>query len=867
MDKQELPDLAESENTPGQLKIFLGMAAGVGKTHLMLEEAHQQKAEARDPVIGIVYTHARPDTPSLLVGLKKIAEKKIKYKDNEFFELDLEAILSLKPDIVLIDELAHTNIPGERHEKRWQDVLEILENGIDVYTTLNVQNIESLKDIIEGIVGITVRETIPDLIIEKASSIRFVDITPEELLYRLRDGKVYTGDQSKIAVEHFFQKDRLTALREIALRYAAEKVHLDLSRLPPITESRIDWKPREKFLVAVGQSPHSQKLIRTARRLASNVNAPWIALNVETGAAFNESESKQLDKNLTLASQLGAEVITVNNPSVIDGIKVVSREKGVTQVIIGRPPRISFFSMFTQSALIDQLAAECTDIDIHVIRQDRYNVSFHRRFPSFKPVSKFIDYFYALTSVAALSGLNVLLLPFLGYKAIGFIFLFGILLLSLVLKKGPIFFASLLFALIWNFFFIPPIGSFVVSDKEDIVLLSLYVVSALIIGILLERTRKHRDLLIRLQSSSEVLFDIVKAMAENEDIDYVFDFIKIRLSTFFDGTFDIVIRKSEKETRLTDTSSSLLIDEPEKNAFVWAMLNGKEAGWSTDTLPMCQNLYLPLICKNESIGLLIYKPGRKLPFSHDERKILLTICRQIASFIDRVQTEKQVKENEQLEQSEKIHGILLKRFSLLFEKPVERAKTALLSIKGNFKQHEIDEIENSLEIVTKTFSNVSAMSQLIEGLVPLEKEKHRANEIVEECCESVKKSYPECPIEFYSDSELPHFHLDYYLIKILIFNLLIFSIENSKPGSKVIVNLKRSNHMLELTIQSEGKKVPKVTADQFFDRDFVSTNEGLGLQLAKSIAEVHGGTLKAACSTGSQILFTFSISLDRIFFE
>lgn len=847
----------------GNLTIFLGMAAGVGKTYAMLEEARQLKLNGQEPVIGIVYTHGQQELDKFLEGLTKLPEEIKIYKGDEYYELDLKAVLSLKPSLVIVDELAHTNIPGGLHTKRWQDVNEILENGIDVFTTLNIQNIESLKDIMEGILGRSIRETVPDLIIEKAGSVHFIDITPEQLLERLHKGKVFIGEQSQKAVEQFFQMDRLTALREISLRYTAEKIHSDLNKLPHVTETRIDWKPREKFLVAVSHSHHSQKLIRTGRRLASNVSAPWIALHVDSGKVLNEFESQQLDKNLTLASQLGAEVITVHSLSVIDGIKNISREQGVTQILIGRPPKISFLTLFIQSALIDKLAAECTDIDIHVIRQDRYNVQFQKRSSAYKPLSKFRDYFYSFLSVAAITGVNILLLPILGYKAVGFIFLLGVVILSLYLEKGSILFASLLFAAIWSFFFIPPLGTFNVTYAEDLVLLILYVLSAMALGIFLERARRNRELLIKSQKTTDILFDFVKAMAENKDWVSVCEFIKKRLSILLDGSIDIVIE--EKNSPIASTSI-LLKNEQEKSAFIWAFSNGKEAGWQTDTLATCQNLYLPLVTQNDSVGVLIYRSHNMIPLSIDDKKFLYTACRQLASYIDRVQTEKKVKEAEQIRQIERTHGILLKRFALLFEKPIEKAKKALLAIKGKsyLNNEEINEIDNSLEIVTKTFSNVSAMSQLIEGLVPLEKERHRADEIVRECCDNIKKSYPECPIKFYSDSELPAFDLDYYLIKILIINVLMFFVENSKTGSNINVQMKRINHKLILTFQCAGMVLPNETLAHIFDKP--STNERVGILLAKSIAEVHEGTLTAECQNEADLLFTFSISLDRIFF-
>jgi len=844
-DKRLLPeeflDIARREEdlqTSGHLKIFLGMAAGVGKTYAMLEEAHNVKAMGRDPVIGLICTHGRHETEELIRGLKKIPEKTVSYKGKEFQELDLEAILSLKPDLVLIDELAHTNIPGMRHTKRWQDVMEILENGIDVYTTLNVQHIESLNDIIQGIVGTSVRETVPDLVIEKASAIRLVDLPPDELLQRLKEGKVYLGDQSKVAIEHFFHKDRLTALREIVLRYAAEKVHRDLRELPPMTETRIDWKPREKFLVAVSPSPHSQKLIRTARRLAAYLNAPWIALNIDTGKYMSEEDAEQLEKNLTLARNLGAEVLSITNPSIVEGIKFTAREKGVTQIIIGRPPR-TLFSAFTRVPLIDQLAAECRDIDIHVIRQDRYNLQFNAGYFSYRAESPMMDYVWSFLAVAGLTGVNYLLYPFVGDSLAALIFFVGILLLNFVLTPGPVFFAGVLIAVFWASLFRP-----------DFFFTGFFVIAAGALGIWQTRANQYKDLLFKSQKNSEALFEIIKAIASSEDPEHVLAFIKKSFGKLMHGTVDIAIRRGKE----IDTTLPLLDNEQEKGAFLWSLHNGKESGLGTDTLGGCKNLYIPLMIKDEPVGMLIYRPHEGELLSTPEKKVMNTACKQIAMYVNRMKTGSMEKETEELHQIEKVHGMLLERFSLLFGKPIEQALKAVEALKGTENQKEkIQEIENSLETVSKTFSNVSAMSQLIEGLIPLEREMYRPDQIVLECCESIQKTYPNTPVEFVAEGVIPVANLDYYLIKILVYNVLIYSVENSKPGSKVIVRLKGFKNRVILTCLSQTQE-PVKESDLF-------SNSAMGLTFAKTIAEVHGGTLTAENVDGGKILFTFTMPL------
>ena len=358
----------ENKRGKGRLKIFLGMAAGVGKTYTMLEAAQKKLAEKVDIVVGTVQTHGRPETAKLLDHLKVIPEKKVLYKEKEFSELDVDEILRIKPQIVLIDELAHTNIPGSRNLKRWQDVIEILDAGIDVYTTVNIQHIESYKDIIEGITGIKIRETVPDLMLEHSADIELVDITPGELLQRLKEGKVYTGDLPSIALKNFFQEDRLTALREVALRFTAEMVDQALHEMAIMAKRVRAWKTRERLIVAINPYPYAQQLIRSARRLALTLHAPWSVVYVDNGESLDEEESTSLAKNLALARELGAEVITTQDIDIAQGIQRVAEQKEATQIILGKEVKKKFFRFFRHS-LADRLSKINSGIDIHIIRE------------------------------------------------------------------------------------------------------------------------------------------------------------------------------------------------------------------------------------------------------------------------------------------------------------------------------------------------------------------------------------------------------------------------------------------------------------------------------------------------------------------
>jgi two-component system sensor histidine kinase KdpD len=710
-------NLEENREHKGLLKIFIGMAAGVGKTYAMLEEAKKLTKAGVDVVIGTVETHNREETMALLDGIKVIPEQRVVYKGIEFKELDLDAIIKLKPNVVLIDELAHSNIPGLRHEKRWQDVVEILEHGINVYTTLNVQHIESLKDIVENISGIVVNETVPDSIVEKANSIRLIDITPDELLKRLEEGKVYLGDQSKIAARNFFKADKLTALREILLRYSALKIDHDLHHMVSIVENENRWRPREKLLVALSPSPHSQKLIRTTRRLAANVEAPWIAVYIDTGKTLSEADEIMLAKNLSLARDLGAEVITTQDPSISDAIQRIARRRGVTQIIVGRSPASKFFGFFDRFHLLDKLAKECTDIDIHVIRQEKLLTNNGKKLKASYKVGHFNSYLRILLCVALFAALNLLAVPFIGHNVVGDIFFIGILALSLFFKKGPTLFASILFGIIWYFFIIPQDSA---HAGENLFLLFIYVFTAISTGILVDRYRTHQQMLAKREETSLNLYHIIRRIATASSTDKLFKEIDERLEKIFDTSFEIIIKQLHDGLNL-EKYTLLVSNEKEKAAAMWVFENGKEAGWSTDTLPSCENLYLPLKGFQETVGVVVCQKLKGKLLSLDEKNFLYTVCQQLGYHIERSFLEERAKQNELLMQVEKINRSIIKRVSKELKPIFTESKEGIVNFKDKLKiieegfkdknlLEDFIKIEESFQKLSHAFDHLPLMS-------------------------------------------------------------------------------------------------------------------------------------------------------------
>lgn len=617
----------------GKLKIFFGMCAGVGKTYSMLSSGQERKREGCNLLVGIAETHGRKETENLLVGLPILPLKEIKYKDLTFKELDLDGILQAKPELVLIDELAHTNVPGSRHEKRWQDVVEILDSGIDVYTTLNVQHLESYKDIVEDITKIPIRETVPDSVVLRASEIELVDISPKNLLVRLSEGKVYLGDQSRIALENFFKEDRLTALRELSLRITAEKVEKDLQKLA-LTQEAQKWRVTERLLMAISASPQAQDLIRLGARLAQNLDAEWSVLYVTTEKILTDEEKAQLAKNLHLATELGAEVVTTADVDVVQGIKRIVRQKNITEVLIGRKRIKSFRDYFT-SSLLERLIKELKDVGIYVFRkQQDVDVQKKTKWFDFRIISGFGSYIMTFIFMGLFTLLGSIITPYFGYKAVGFVFLFGILFLSLFVGIGPIFFAAILGAFIWDFFFIPPEGVGI-EKAEDLIFLIAFFVLALTNGILISRIRKREEMFRKREENNQLLYEIEHELAKHPTIDELYDSLSVRLNLLLDGQCKILI-KDPKSRDLLELNRQVISDEKEKAVAKWVLENEKIAGYSTDTLSSVEGIYFPMKGYKGMVGVFEYiseKKRRVIP--QEEKNLLFTIAHRIAVYLER----------------------------------------------------------------------------------------------------------------------------------------------------------------------------------------------------------------------------------------
>ncbi|MBX2994126.1 MAG: sensor histidine kinase KdpD [Bdellovibrionaceae bacterium] len=842
----------------GKLRVFLGMSAGVGKTYAMLKAAHRMKAEGRSVVIGLVETHGRSETAELLQGLEVIPKRVLQHRGITLEEMDLDAILSRKPDIVIVDELPHSNAPGSRHDKRYQDILEILEAGIDVFTALNVQHLESRKDSVESITGIRIRETVPDGILDQASLVELVDIAPSELLKRLAEGKVYLGDKAKEAADKFFKEDKLTALREIALRMTAERVDQDLQRFSA-TRNESPWQTNERLLVAISHSPYSEKLIRATRRLAYNLEAPWVAVHIDTGVSLNDEDQAQLVKNLQLARELRAEVITTTDTSLAAAIKRIARQKNVTQVVVGRPTRRWFRELLEGGSLLFRLVNESHEVDIHVIRIEKLT---HRR-PSlwtelalYRTRTGFVKYWNTLWFMLGVTFLSVFFEGYVGYRVVGFIYLLVVLIVGMFGSIGAVLFAAAFSALAWDFLFINPKFTFTIASAEDIILCFAYFVVALITGFLTNRIRFHEKLMREREERMAVLYRVLKDISESKNKEEFINKVSSRVGELLEGECGVVLKARDGLLDFTGSKKySLNLDERERAVALWTFQNQKSAGWSTETLSQARALYISLKGANEILGVFLFRPERKSrKLGPDQENLLHTIVDQLGLSIERHFWSRRIAEAQRIQDSEKLQQTILSSIS-------HELRTPLTAILGSAAALDSDLIENPLaktivkdlesngERLNRVIENLLDMSRLSSGSLALNLEWQDMSDLIGVVLKKHAKPLSGHRVTVEMKTDMPLLRLDFRLFEHALSNLVINAAQYSSPGTEIFVRVRAIGKNLVISVEDQGAGIPEEYASQVFEKFYrvpgtLPGGTGLGLSIVRNIVELHRGTVR-----------------------
>jgi two-component system sensor histidine kinase KdpD len=648
-DRERRPDpdallaLAQAEEEKarrGQLKLFFGAAPGVGKTFSMLQKAQELRRRGVDVVVGWVETHGRKETEALLAGLERIPPKILEYRGTRLEEFDLDAALARRPEVLLVDELAHTNAPGARHAKRWQDVEELLIAGITVYTTVNVQHVESLNDVVAQITDVSVQETVPDAIFERADTVELVDLSPDDLLQRLREGKVYMPEQAERAVERFFRPGNLIALRELALRRTADRVDEQMQDYRQLHQVEETWPVTERILVAVAGGAESARLVRAARRMAARLRAQWLVIHIETPqeAGWPDDLRAQVWENLRLAEQLGAETAVLSGQDASEEILRYARARNVSKIILGKPARPRWRHVLFGSVR-EKLIENSGDIDIYVISGEGAAEKGKPKAPRLQRRSPPRNYLWAVGVVALCGGVSALMFPFFERTNLVMAFLLGVVAVAVRFGRGPSVLASILSVAVFDFFFVPPYLTFAVADTEYLFTFAVMLFTGLVVSTLAVRLRERAESARQREQRTGILYALSRDLAAARDTEAI---LRSAVAHVYEVFYSqVMILLPDENGRVTERASATvtyLFDERERAVAQWVYDHGKAAGRYTDTLVESKGIYLPLKAAAGTWGVLGLHPAAPERLLDPEQLHLLeTFANQLAVALERTQ--------------------------------------------------------------------------------------------------------------------------------------------------------------------------------------------------------------------------------------
>jgi two-component system sensor histidine kinase KdpD len=865
----------DEQRAHGHLKIFFGYAAGVGKTYAMLEAAHQRKAEGVDVVVGYVETHKRVETENMLRGLEVITPKTITYRNIQLQEMDIDRVLERKPHLVLVDELAHTNATGSRHAKRYQDVEELLAAGIDVYTTLNIQHLESLNDVVTQITGTKVRETIPDRVIDEVTDIELIDLPTEELLNRLKEGKVYIPEQAERAIEKFFRQGNLTALRELTMRRAAERVDDQMLSYMETRAIPGPWPAGERLLVCIGPSAVSERLIRTARRLADELKAEWYAVYVETPqqAGMSTNQRDRVYRMLRLAEDLGANSISLPGHSVAETVTNYARSHNVTKIIIGKSRRSRWYELL-RGSVAEQLIQQSGPIDVYFVNSEAQ--------PSFKGSEHLWQlhrpwrrYFWGICLVVAATVISALVAPFISPTNLVVVYLLSVVIAAITLGRGPAILVSILSVLTFDFFFVPPQLTLAVRDTEYILTFVGLLAVSLVISYLTAQVREQAEAAQRREAQTAALYNLGHDLTATVGLEAVAKTVITHISQTFSREVAIFLPESG-QLSLYSASVGLEVAENELAVATWTFQHGQLAGRGTDTLPDASMHYQPLKTTRGVIGVLGVKPASPNSYmSPDQRRTLEAFVDQVALAIEGARLAEQARQTELLEATEKLQTALLNSISHDLRTPLVSITGALSSLEEaspaldeEVRRSLIETAREEAERLNRLVGNLLDITRLETGVMHLHREACDVQELIGSALEQIGTPLKNRQVKVDIPAKLPLVPLDFVLFSRVLVNVIDNSLKYSPPEKPIEIKACVSNQALEITITDRGEGIPEEDLERIFDKfyrvqrpDNVS-GTGLGLSISKGIVEAHKGSIKAKNRRGGGAIFTIQLPLE-----
>ncbi|MFA6562439.1 MAG: sensor histidine kinase KdpD [Verrucomicrobiia bacterium] len=859
----------------GRLKIFFGMCPGVGKTYAMLEAARQRKTEGVDVVIGVVETHGRKETEALLAGLEVVPRKRLEYRGITLGEMDIDALLARRPPLALVDELAHTNAPGSRHPKRYQDVLELLDAGIDVYTTLNVQHLESRFDVVRQFTGVTVQETVPDSMVDQADEIELVDLTPEQLRKRLAEGKVYMGERAATAAENFFREENLTALRELALRYTAERVDQELRDVMRARRIGGRWTSAQRLAVGVGPSPYSAPLIRWTRRISAAMDAPWAAIYVETSRPMTEEEKTRLTKNLSLARQLGAEVVMTTGDDVAAALLEAAREHHITQIVVGKPLGSPLRELLKGGSLSSRLIRRGGDIDVHVLSGEKTGEQRGFLLRSLLGQSLWRDCGWAAGVVAAVTAVCWFLQRATGYGAISLVYLLAVVLLALALNRWAVLLAAALSALLWNFLFIPPILTFRIETVHDAMMFVMFFVVASVMGHVTNQLRMRESAEHRRETRTHALNRLLEGMAASTSLDDGLGRAIAEVDALFQTRSVVLLAGPDGKLETTaNPASTFLPNEKQIGVASWAFDREQIVGRFTDTLPDATSIYFPLQTSKSKLGVLGVNMEQRKTLTLDERELLETFAGQIAALVERHRLMENAALARLTAESERLYRTLLDSVSHELKTPLAIIETATegmigqcqagLPPQGRMFLEEIRRANNRLRI---TVSNLLDMTRIETGRLPLNLEWFDVADLFQSASERVKNEVASERIEISVPADMPRVRLDFLMMEQALANLLTNAAAYSPAGSLIRMSAHSDDGMLLLRVADRGVGLVPGEEKKVFQKFYRGAKSkpggtGLGLSIVQGFVRAHRGEVSAENNPAGGATFTIRLPVE-----
>jgi two-component system sensor histidine kinase KdpD len=845
----------------GKLKLFFGAAPGVGKTFTMLEAAQAKRREGVDVLVGIVETHGRSDTARLLEELPILPRHSIEYRGTTLHEFDLDAALARRPGLLLLDELAHTNAPGSRHDKRWQDVGELLDAGLDVYSTLNVQHVDSLNDVVAQITGVTVRETVPDTVLEMADEIELVDVSPEVLLQRLKEGKVYIPEQASRALERFFRRGNINALRELALRQTATRVDAemrDYRQSQGITET---WAAAERIVVCIGPDPHSARLVRAAKRMAEGLEAEWVALYVESAAHFRLSAEDQAAavQNLRLAEQLGARTATISGDDIATEILAWARANNVTKIVVGKPIRGGWLARL-RASLLDALVEGSGTIDIYVITGAARSPRLAK--PTSAPLAPG-DFGLAIGVVALATAVGMLFRGLLSTTDVAMLYLLGVVLVGARARQRPALVASVLSIAAFDFCFVPPYYTFAVGDLRYLLTFGMMLGIAIVMARLTGRIREQVERARSREQRTAAAYALSRDIAAAKDGDEILAAMARHIREAFASSVTVI---------LPGTAGLF----PEEDGVArWVFERRQMAGLGTQTLPATPALYLPLVASNVALGVVRVEPRDPRDAKDPVRRQLLeTFVGQAAVALARAQLAERNQQTEVEVKTERLRTSLLSSLSHDLRTPlasIEGAASVLLAGTEpplDARRALALTIVRESRRMTRLVANLLDMVRLEAGALHVNKEWQPLEEVVGVALVLLEERLQGHPVTTRLPPDLPLVPIDGLLIEQVLINLIENAVKYAPPATPIEIEASAGPGAVVVGVADRGPGIPPGEEMRIFEKFHRATDDdsaggvGLGLTICQGIVAAHGGRMWAENREAGGAVFRFTLPIE-----